>query len=322
MVKKKWSAEAPSNIALIKYMGKKNAEKNIPDNPSISYTLPHLLTKVELELVEHPEDSWEPLNQEGYFSLQLGPKETQRYLKHFKMIKEKFGIKQKFIVRSANNFPENCGLASSASSFAALTLCSVNAFSEINNTSVPEVNEIAALSRQGSGSSCRSLMKPWCVWAEETVSEIAFPQRNLLHMVVVADGARKKVSSSQAHKNVSSSLLYSGREERARIRMGLLVEALSSNNWKNAFELCWSEFWDMHALFETSNPSFGYMNEASMKVLHYAKSSWRKIDDGPIVTMDAGPNVHLLFRREQLSMAKDLKERYLDMGFKVYADKI
>ena len=34
-----WFAKAPSNIALIKYMGKKDAELNLPMNSSLSYTL-------------------------------------------------------------------------------------------------------------------------------------------------------------------------------------------------------------------------------------------------------------------------------------------
>ncbi len=322
MNKKKWNAKAPSNIALIKYMGKKDERLNIPDNPSLSYTLPHLLTKVELEMTDDLTDSWESLNYGECFKLELKLKESQRYLKHFKFIKEKFNIKKNFIVRSANSFPENCGLASSASSFAALTKISVKAFSEINNISIPNINEIADLSRQGSGSSCRSFFSPWCVWNNEMVSEIVFPQKNLLHMVVIADGARKKMPSSKAHKNVKSSLLYSGREERAKIRMKLLLDALRFNNWREAFELCWSEFWDMHVLFQTSNPSFGYMNKGSMQILQHIKSSWRKAGDGPIVTMDAGPNVHLLFRAEQFFMAKKIKDYYLDFGFKVYSDKI
>ena len=71
MANTKWTAEAPSNIALIKYMGKKNTELNLPDNPSISYTLPHLLTKVQIELTDYPEDSWEPLHDEKYFTFRL-----------------------------------------------------------------------------------------------------------------------------------------------------------------------------------------------------------------------------------------------------------
>lgn len=321
-VRTKWRAEAPSNIALIKYMGKKDTALNLPDNPSISYTLPHLLTRVEIEMTDRYEDSWEPLKENGYFDLQLAQKESKRYLDHFRFLKEKFAIKKYFVVRSANNFPENCGLASSASSFAALTLCAAKAFSEINNTPLPETKDIATLSRKGSGSSCRSFLGPWCAWADDYVEEVVFPQKDLLHMVVMSDSERKKVSSSQAHKNVQTSLLYKGRNERASLRMGLLIDAMIDNNWKNAFEICWNEFWDMHALFETSTPSFGYMNSGAMTILDHAKSIWRRIGDGPLVTMDAGPNVHLLFRKEQMSMAKSLKQKYTDLGFKVFADKI
>ena len=50
----------------------------------------------------------------------------------------------------------------------------------------------------------------------------------------------------------------------------------------------------MHALFETSLPSFGYMTAESVEVLHKVREYWRKHDSGPLVTMDAGANVHLL----------------------------
>lgn len=319
MKQEMWSATAPSNIALIKYMGKKDVALNLPDNPSLSYTLPHLVTKVEIEKSDLNEDLWEPLKEEGFFDLSLGPKESARYLKHFLFLKEKFEIKGFFKVRSANNFPENCGLASSASSFAALTKAASNAFCELSGRDPLTPLEMGGLSRLGSGSSCRSFLEPWCVWSDETIFKMEFPYKNLIHMVVMSDGERKKVSSSQAHKNVQSSLLYENREERATLRMGLLTQALGNQNWKQAFELCWAEFWDMHALFETSNPSFGYMNEGTFAVLKFAKAIWRQIDDGPLVTMDAGPNVHLLFRTEQSEMAKSLKAKCEALNLKVYS---
>jgi len=320
MTKTKWSATAPSNIALIKYMGKKDVSKNLPDNPSISYTLPHLVTKVEIEKSDLSEDLWEPLLEQGFFDLKLGPKESQRYLQHFSFLKEQFEISGSFKIRSANNFPENCGLASSASSFAALTKASVEAFCNIKNSEMITTVQMANLSRMGSGSSCRSFIEPWCVWSDETVFKMDFPYKKLIHMVVMSDAERKKVSSSQAHKNVQTSLLYENREERATLRMGLLTHALGNQNWKQAFELCWAEFWDMHALFETANPSFGYMNESTFAVLRFAKAIWRQIDDGPLVTMDAGPNVHLLFRPEHTEMAKSLKLKCEERGLKVFSE--
>ena len=56
-----WMADMPSNIALIKYMGKTDSSVNLPTNPSISYTLNHLLTRVELTEIDS-QDHWLPLN--------------------------------------------------------------------------------------------------------------------------------------------------------------------------------------------------------------------------------------------------------------------
>ena len=319
MTKKIWQSEAPSNIALIKYMGKKSPEENIPDNPSLSYTLPHLLTCVELELSDDYEDLWEPLHKEGYIAPLLGPKESLRFLNHLQKLKDKFEVKEHFIVRSANSFPQNCGLASSASSFAALTKVCVQAFCELTKRPPLDAIEQASLSRCGSGSSCRSFMEPWCMWSEDHITKVNFPYSKLLHMVVVAHEKKKRVSSSDAHKRVILSLLYRGRIERATVRLGLLVEAMNLKNWMKAYELCWAEFWDMHALFETSQPSFGYMTQKTFEILHHAKSIWTRISDGPIVTMDAGPNVHLLFRPEQTLMAQNLKEKYVNQGHSIYS---
>lgn len=60
----------------------------------------------------------------------------------------------------------------------------------------------------------------------------------------------------------------------------------------------------MHALFETAQPPFGYMAPASLEILTKARQLWQNDNDGPIVTMDAGPNVHLLWRSEQKEQAR------------------
>src|SRR3990167_7702102 len=125
----KWSTQAPSNIALIKYMGKTNAAENQPINASFSYTLDHLQTRIELEL--STTDKWEPLITENFIIPALSPTQQDRFLRHLKVIKNYFGSTENFIVRSANNFPLSCGLASSASSFSALTQVAAQALSEL-----------------------------------------------------------------------------------------------------------------------------------------------------------------------------------------------
>lgn len=59
----------------------------------------------------------------------------------------------------------------------------------------------------------------------------------------------------------------------------------------------------MHALFETANPSFGYMTSHSLALLNLVRELWSRDGDGPLVTMDAGPNVHLIWRSEQTPQA-------------------
>ncbi len=68
-----WLATAPANIALIKYMGKRNEHSNLPDNASISYTLPHLLSTVRLELITAAEDQWQPLLQANQPIINISP---------------------------------------------------------------------------------------------------------------------------------------------------------------------------------------------------------------------------------------------------------
>lgn len=291
---KKWSAQAPSNIALIKYMGKDDYELNIPSNSSISYTLDHLTTTVEISLIRDHEDRWEPIPG----SRKLSQSGIQRYLDHFKMLKDFYQVKDHFLIRSANNFPSDCGLASSASSFAALTKGADIAFSDLgykNGSQFP----VYQLSRMGSGSSCRSFFAPWAVWKKTEVFQMEFPFKNLKHKLIPIDIAPKTISSREAHQRIQNSLLFQDRKPRAEKRLDQLVDALKETNWARAYQICWNEFWDMHAMFETTQPPFRYITPKAFEALQMIYNFWEKNGDGPIVTMDAGPNIHLLFREDQ-----------------------
>ncbi len=290
---KSFEASMPSNIALIKYMGKTDSEVNLPTNPSLSYTLNHLKTQVRLSLSDLPNDTWEPLNEGAFVAPKLSKFGVDRFLKHFRFLKAQLGLSQNFIIQSGSNFPSDCGLASSASSFAALTMATFNAAKEISGSDL-NLKSLAMLSRQGSGSSCRSFFSPWCEWEGERVELVDLSLETLPHNVVIVEAEKKKISSSEAHRRVPSSLLFRGRVERATQRCELLKSALIDKDYSKAFELCWAEFWDMHALFETSSPGFGYMTDKSLKVINLARDYWDSHGEGPIVTMDAGANVHLL----------------------------
>ncbi|HEX4923355.1 MAG TPA: diphosphomevalonate decarboxylase [Bdellovibrionales bacterium] len=285
-----WTAAKPANIALIKYMGK--SADNVPLNPSLSFTLDAFTTTVEIERIEGKTDEWDQ-------SVPLSERDQAKFLKHLSFLKETFGETAAFRVRSRNNFPAHCGLASSASSFAALTACAAKAISELQGRGLENPDTLNALSRRGSGSSCRSFYAPFAVWDRTGCRPIDLGMKTLRHQVVVVDASQKEVSSSEAHKRVLTSGLWEGRVTRAEARYQAVIEGLRGGRWAEVHELVWAEFWDMHALFETSCPPFGYMSPQSLEVQKRVRALWKQTGDGPLVTMDAGANVHLLYREDQ-----------------------
>ena len=289
-----WKGSAPSNIALIKYMGKESGGGNRSVNPSLSMTLSAFRTSVELEEIEG-DDRWRPLPG----SAPLREESTKRFVDFFKRLKAEAGLTQGFEIRSGNNFPSDAGLASSASSFAALTRTALTAIAEKKGTKIPSPLEMARISRTGSGSSCRSFFEPWCRWEGDNVSAVPSRLVPLIDLVAVMDSGFKKVSSSEAHKRVQSSPLFEGRVPRAQKRQLDLEEALKVGDYKKTAELSWEELWEMHSLFHTAQPPFFYMAPETLRVLRWAEDRWEKTGRGPITTIDAGPNVHCLVPVEE-----------------------
>ncbi|MCR5224495.1 MAG: diphosphomevalonate decarboxylase [Alphaproteobacteria bacterium] len=278
------TCRAPSNIALIKYMGK--TEGNCPCNASLSYTLHDYWTEVSLE---------ENANADVFANAnEFSEQAANRFLAHLAYIKKLFGYSGFFTVTSRNNFPHSAGIASSASSFAALTKCAAQAIGATIST-----EQMSEISRHGSGSSCRSFFSPWCVWDENGARKAEIKIQNLRHELILIDSTRKAVSSSEAHKAVKTSLLFAGRPQRAAQRMTNLIAALNENRWEEAYHICWEEFADMHALFATSRPHFSYIQPKTLEWLTAIDRFWRTHKDGPIVTIDAGANIHLLWREDQ-----------------------
>ncbi len=344
----KWEASSFSNLALIKYMGKREFKKedmdskNIPLNSSLSYSLNHFITKVTIQKCESFEDEWRPYNlnpfvfdsyfvyeknfsenskkkcyrssQDITFDTDLSSENQKKFLDFFQVLKRKFFFTGSYSISSVNNFPLSSGAASSASSFSALTLAAYklakNVSSRKDYIESLTTKDLSAISRIGSGSSCRSFFSPWAYWKGEFATKYECSFGNLLHQLIVIDRGVKEVSSRQAHARVLESLYFEGRVERAENRLNQLMVALKAKNWKKCFEISWDEFMDMHSLFETSNPPFKYKRDLSDEVLNQLDRFWKEKKDGPIVTMDAGANIHLLYRQDQKNLVKEIEKLF------------
>ena len=158
-------AEAPSNIAFLKYWGKDDAKAQWPSNDSLSMTLSHCRTRTQSVLRKDFTDFL--ISFDGQI-LKDGSKKDkiQRYLS---FLKDKFHFEGFLEVETENNFPTGSGVASSASGFAALTISSLAAwtgsqtFEDLNEKGF-SLEKLAYLSRLGSGSSCRSFFGGYVVW--------------------------------------------------------------------------------------------------------------------------------------------------------------
>jgi diphosphomevalonate decarboxylase len=303
-----WTSEAPSNVALIKYMGKQSG--NIPCNGSLAHTLNKFVTRVILEKCQEDDQFID--------EMKLGPPAASRFLRHLKNIKRIFNYNGFFRVKSRSNFPHSAGIASSSSSFAALTKCAITAVCQIKGITQPSCEEMSEISREASGASCRSFFSPWSLWDCKGARKIDLKIGELNHDLILIDQNPKGISSSEAHERIKSSPLFVGRPQRAEKRLADLVDSLNNSRWSNACQICWEEFHDMHALFHTSAPTFEYMQLRTRTVLDTLEKFYKINNDGPIVTIDAGPNVHLLWRKDQDEQRGWLMELFYEKKVNCY----
>ena len=306
--KKCFWATAPSNIALIKYMGKSCDKENIADNISLSFTLKDKLAKVELSVADNW--SWSSLG-DSRMMLSLNDVEKKKYIDFAKKVSGQLGIKSCFLIKSGCDFPVSCGIASSAASFAALTACLVNAASYLVKDFEIDFNFMVSISKHGSGSSVRSFLNNWVVW-DGSIKNIESNFKNCRHKEVTVCSAKKEISSSNAHKLVKTSLLYENRNKRALHRFNVIQDALIKKDWQSIFKYSWQEFWDMHSLFHTADPFFSYIKPDTMYVLDQVQLFWQKNKDGPVVTLDAGSNIHFIYRNDQDIMINNFLDNFRD----------
>lgn len=307
---------APSNIAIIKYMGKTSAQQNLPTNPSISYTLNHLRSFVTLSETDASADQWEPLTGPGLLPIELSEKGRAKFLNHLKRIKDLWNVKQNFVIRSSNNFPSDCGIASSSSSFAALTFAGVGECERLSpKASSGDLLSMSKISRLGSGSSCRSFFEPWAVWETDGARPWSSSFSQLHHTVMLLDSEKKEVSSSDAHVRVTSSPLFTQRLINVKNRLAQIEKANVDKDWNTFCALSFEEFEEMHQLFETSQPSFSYRNQQTMDVLRQLESLNKDLKTKLLITMDAGNNIHCMSLPDKRKDLENLESIFSSVKF-------
>lgn len=298
---KQAAVRAHTNIALIKYWGKRDEKLFLPVNSSLSLTLDQLYTDTRVHFDSSLKKDCFFLNGE----LQQ-EKETLKISRFLDLFRHEAGLNVCAHVESINHVPTAAGLASSASAFAALA-GAANVASSLNLD--PET--LSTYARRGSGSSTRSIYGGFVEWNKGTSSENsrAIPIDDAswdIGMVIVAvNRSAKKISSREGMKRtVETSPFYSIWGKTAEVDLVAIKQAIAAKDFLRLGEITESNGMKMHATMLGAKPPLSYWEPASITAIQTVQQL-REQGLPCYVTMDAGPNVKVLCR---LSDAAKIKQ--------------
>lgn len=309
---------SPSNIALIKYWGKYGQQ--LPRNPSISLTLSQAATDTTLSF--GPKQSDQEIDLDFHFAGEPRPDFAERVNKYFRSLLPIFPFLKQLHLRidTNNSFPHSAGIASSASAMSALALALCSMEQQFFGTLLEEdefYQKASYLARLGSGSASRSVYPHVAVWGE--VSEIprasnlyAIPYADQVHDVfrtfhddiLIISKSEKSVSSGAGHTLMEGNLYADNRYLQARQRMDKLTAAMRAGDLETFGKITEAEALTLHALMMTSNPPYLLMQPNSIAAINKVQAYRLETGHPLYFTLDAGPNLHLLYPDE---IADDVK---------------
>ena len=297
----------PSNIALVKYWGKKG--KQLPQNPSISFTLSECRSETFI--------TFEKADRFG-FSFYFEGKENPAFgakIEKFLLENQAFFpfINQLNLkVESRNTFPHSSGIASSASSMSAFVMCLLDLERSLSlSKGQPlDINSQKAsyFSRLASGSAARSVYPSMALWGkteayEGSSDDYAVSLENDIHPVfktyhdsiLIVSGETKSVSSRAGHALMEGNPYAPARYAQANENIKSLLSALKSGDLDTFINITESEALQLHALMMCSNPSYILMRPNTLNLINEIRGFRDETKIPLCFTLDAGPNVHLLY---------------------------
>ena len=287
------SAVAPSNIALVKYWGKRDEALNLPAAGSLSMTLDGLSTHTTVTFVDHT----------GQDRLILGgieqpPAKLGRVRRVLDAVRAAASLEAPALVVSKNDFPTGAGLASSASGMAALAMAAASAAGLDADTAT-----LSRLARLGSGSACRSVLGGFAEWLPgeraDGIDSIAVPVASAEHwplrlLVAVVEEGPKPVSSSRGMASTAvTSPYYRAWLEGVPEHLALARRAIAERDFDLLARVAEASALRMHAAMMTGEPALIYFRPATLAVLD-AVRALRAAGREAFFTIDAGPNVKVV----------------------------
>jgi diphosphomevalonate decarboxylase len=312
---------APSNIALVKYWGKSGNQ--IPINSSLSMSLTYCHTQTSIEIC-----SSDKLGLDFTFAGERNDKFKQKIKHYLSAISNELTWinSTHFNINSINSFPHSAGIASSASFFASLAIGLVDLNNQLGFSHSIDKAFASHLARLGSGSAARSIGGGMQLWRQDAKSAqtVSYSDyfKDLADYVFVIDESEKKVSSSLGHQLMQEHCYKHARIKQAEANLSKLLSVLQGDDFFKFQEIVENEALSLHALMMSSRPGYILMQPNTLKMINLIQEY--RLDNTARVcfTLDAGANLHLVFKKSDLSLYTDLITELTSLCHFVIKDEI
>lgn len=315
------TARAPSNIAVIKYWGKRHEKLILPINSSISVTLDPDHLSATTTVAASPDFVADRLwlngkevsvEGERYKNClrEMRARATDVVIESSGKVISKEDWKHLHIhIASENNFPTAAGLASSAAGFA----CLVYGLAQLMGVKEQYEGELSAIARLGSGSACRSLYGGFVKWnmGQEADGKDSIATQLAEHshwddlvIIIAVVSSRQKETSSTAGMQESvrtSPLLKFRAEEVVPKRIEQMEKAIKSMDFAEFAKITCADSNQFHATCLDTSPPIFYLNDTSRRLIGLVER-WNRHAGEPQVayTFDAGPNAVMFARNKEV----------------------
>ena len=298
---------SPSNIALIKYWGKRGFQ--LPQNPSISFTLKKSTSRFRIvwkkKKNEKPETHF-------LFAGKRHRDFQKRIEKYLESIQQHCPFTRSYDLEmdSENTFPHSAGIASSASSMSALALCLCSMEEKLKNPFKSRelfFDKASRLARMASGSATRSLYSPVSCWGKTPLvpksSDFMAVKMEGLHplfndyrdAILIVDPSPKTLKSSEGHQLMNKHIGAKKRFIQAELRLEKLLHSMKEGDLKTFGEIVEAEALTLHGLIATSSPPQILLRPNTLAIMEKITDFRKKTNLPVCFTLDAGPNIHLLY---------------------------
>jgi diphosphomevalonate decarboxylase len=318
------SWQSPSNIALVKYWGKFGIQ--LPKNPSLSFGLSEAFSQTSIRFSSKKLGK---AKHTFFFEGKENPAFGDKVLRFLDELDAIFPfLKQLDLkIESKNSFPHSAGIASSASSMSALALCLCSIEQEVNGRLQDENDffiKASYVARLGSGSASRSVYGGFSIWGEffeitESSNDYAVPFIYRVHplfmqlrdSILIVSDTEKAVSSRAGHALMNMHPYADARIAQSKQNMSWLLAALQQGDTDRFIEVIENEAMSLHGLMMSSKPWYSLLHPNTLRILDKIRTFREQSGLFICFTLDAGPNVHLLYTQEDESQIKHFIENDL-----------